>query len=96
MIDSFAKVWLLDLEGSLPMRLSFAFVLGAALLLSACGQTPTDRAITGAGLGAAGGAVVGTLVGAPFVGAMVGAAGGATVGAATDQSDIYLGKPVYK
>jgi len=78
------------------MRLSIAFVLGGALLLSACGQTPTDRAVTGAGFGAAGGAVVGALIGAPFVGAMVGAAGGATVGAATDPSDVYLGKPVYK
>ncbi len=78
------------------MRLSIACVLGASLLLSACGQTPTDRALTGAGFGAAGGAMVGALVGAPFIGAMVGAAGGATVGAATDQSDIYLGKPIYK
>ena len=78
------------------MRLSIAFVLGAALLLSACGQSPTDRAVTGAGIGAAGGAVVGALVGVPFAGAMVGAAGGAVVGAATDPSDVYLGKPVYK
>jgi osmotically inducible lipoprotein OsmB len=78
------------------MRISITFVLGAALLLSACGQTPTDRAVTGAGIGAAGGAMFGALIGAPFIGAMVGAAGGASVGAATDPSDIYLGKPVYK
>jgi osmotically inducible lipoprotein OsmB len=78
------------------MRRSVVLLFGAALLLSACGQTPKDRAVTGAGIGAAGGAVVGALVGAPFIGAMVGAAGGATVGAATDPSDIYLGKPVYK
>lgn len=78
------------------MRVSMALVLGAALMLAACGQTPTDRAVTGAGLGAAGGAMVGALVGAPAIGALVGAAGGATVGAATDLSEIYLGKPVYK
>lgn len=78
------------------MRVSLAFALTAALLLSACGQTPADRAVTGAGLGAAGGAVVGALVGAPAIGALVGAAGGASVGAATDPSQIYLGKPVYK
>jgi len=78
------------------MRVSVSLVLGGALLVSACGQTPTDRALTGAGMGAAGGAVVGALVGAPFIGAMVGAAGGATVGAATDPSQIYLGQPVYK
>jgi osmotically inducible lipoprotein OsmB len=78
------------------MRLSLASVLAAALLLSACGQTPSDRAVTGAGLGAAGGAIVGALVGAPAIGALAGAAGGAAVGAATDPSEIYLGKPVYK
>jgi osmotically inducible lipoprotein OsmB len=78
------------------MRLSVGLVFAAALLLSACGQTPTDRAVTGAGVGAAGGAMLGALVGAPGIGALVGAAGGATVGAATDPSQIYLGKPVYK
>lgn len=78
------------------MRLSIVMALGAALLLSACGQTPTDRAVTGAGIGAAGGAVVGALIGAPAIGALVGAAGGASVGAATDPSQIYLGQPVYK
>jgi osmotically inducible lipoprotein OsmB len=78
------------------MRVSIAAALGAALLLAACGQTPTDRAVTGAGIGAASGAIVGALVGAPAIGALVGAAGGASVGAATDPSEIYLGKPVYK
>ena len=79
------------------MRISIASALAAAaLLLAACGQTPTDRAVTGAGIGAAGGAVVGALVGAPAIGALVGAAGGASVGAATDPSQIYLGQPVYK
>jgi osmotically inducible lipoprotein OsmB len=78
------------------MRISLAFVLGAALLLSACGQTPTDRALTGAGFGAAGGAVVGALLGAPIIGALAGGAVGATAGAATDPSQIYLGAPVWK
>jgi len=78
------------------MRLSLGLVFAAALLLSACGQTPTDRAVTGAGIGAAGGAMMGAIIGAPAIGALVGAAGGATVGAATDSSQIYLGKPVYK
>ena len=78
------------------MRVSIVAAFGAALLLAACGQTPTDRAVTGAGIGAASGAIVGALVGAPAIGALVGAAGGASVGAATDPSEIYLGKPVYK
>ena len=38
----------------LTSRIPMTLALGAALLLSACGQTPTDRAMTGAGFGAAG------------------------------------------
>jgi len=78
------------------MRVSLCLALGAALLLSACGQTPTDRAMTGAGFGAAGGAIVGALAGAPMIGALVGGAAGAVAGAATDPSEIYLGNPVWK
>jgi len=78
------------------MRISVALVFASALALAACGQTTTDRALTGAGFGAAGGAMFGALIGAPAIGALVGAAGGATIGAATDASEIYLGKPVYK
>lgn len=78
------------------MRVSMALALGAALLLAACGQTPTDRALTGAGFGAAGGALLGSVVGAPMIGALAGGAIGATAGAATDPSQIYLGQPVWK
>ncbi len=80
------------------MRLSIAVavVFASALLLSACGQTPTDRALSGAGIGAAGGALLGSVVGAPGIGAMAGTAIGATAGAATDQSQVYLGKPIWK
>jgi osmotically inducible lipoprotein OsmB len=78
------------------MRLSSALILGSALLLAACGQTPTDRALTGAGVGAAGGALVGAVFGAPGIGALAGGAAGATVGAATDPSQVYLGQPVWK
>lgn len=78
------------------MRISVALAFGAALLLAACGQTPTDRALTGAGFGAAGGALLGSVVGAPMIGALAGGAIGATAGAATDPSQIYLGQPVWK
>ncbi len=78
------------------MRIPLSLALGAALLLSACGQTPTDRAMTGAGFGAAGGALIGSVVGAPLIGALVGGSAGAVAGAATDPSEIYLGKPVWK
>lgn len=78
------------------MRLSMVLALGSALLLAACGQTPTDRALTGAGFGAAGGALLGSVVGAPMIGALVGGSAGAVAGAATDPSEIYLGQPVWK
>lgn len=55
-------------------------ILGAA---AACGDNPTDRALTGGAAGAAGGAVVGSTVGHPVGGAVVGGLGGAAVGAAT-------------
>jgi len=56
-------------------------VLG--LLTAACGNNPTDRALTGGAIGAGTGAVVGSTVGAPVAGAVVGGATGAVVGAAT-------------
>jgi osmotically inducible lipoprotein OsmB len=58
-------------------------VLGALGLTAACGDNPTDRALTGGAAGAAGGAVVGSTVGHPVGGAVVGGLGGAAVGAAT-------------
>jgi uncharacterized membrane protein len=78
------------------MRISTAFALAAALALAGCGQTTTDRALTGAGFGAAGGALLGAVVGAPLIGALAGGAVGATAGAATDPSQVYLGQPVWK
>ncbi len=56
--------------------------------LAACGQTEENRALSGAGLGAAGGA----LVGAPLLGAGAGAA----TGAVTEEEDIDLGEPIWE
>ncbi len=70
------------------------FAVGIAL--SGCGTTPGDRGLSGAGIGAAGGAVIGAMVGAPLAGAAIGAASGAVVGAATSPSAIDLGKPVWE
>jgi osmotically inducible lipoprotein OsmB len=58
-------------------------VLSVLGLTAACGDNPTDRALTGGAAGAAGGAVVGSTVGHPVGGAVVGGLGGAAVGAAT-------------
>jgi osmotically inducible lipoprotein OsmB len=79
------------------MRLHvYAVVLALGLSLAACGTTTTDRAVSGAGIGAAAGAVGGALIGAPLVGAAIGAAAGGTIGAATQPSQVDLGKPVWK
>jgi hypothetical protein len=58
-------------------------LIAIGLALSACGNNPTDRALTGGAIGAGTGAVVGSTVGAPIAGAVIGGATGAVVGAAT-------------
>ena len=70
--------------------------IAATLLLAGCGNTTGDRALSGGGIGAAGGAVLGSLVGAPFAGALIGGGAGAATGAATSPSDVNLGTPVWK
>jgi len=60
-----------------------AALTGLGLLTAACGNNPTDRALTGGAIGAGTGAIVGSTVGAPIAGALVGGAAGAVVGAAT-------------
>ena len=72
-----------------------ALVLVAGL--AACGHNQADRAITGAGIGAAVGAA-GALVSDNDVGpgALVGGLVGGAIGAATTSEDFDLGTPVYK
>ena len=71
--------------------------LGLPLLLAACGDTTEDRAVSGAGIGAAGGAIIGAVTGiGPVGGALIGGAVGATAGAVTDPSQVNLGKPVWR
>ena len=69
----------------------------AAAVLSACGHTKSDRALSGgaigAGVGALGSSVTG---GSPLTGAVVGGAVGAAGGALTDSDDVNLGKPVWR
>jgi len=61
------------------------FVLGAILLTATgCGETWGQRAVTGGGIGAGSGAVIGALTGmGPLTGAVIGGAVGAGAGAAT-------------
>ncbi|RAW06945.1 hypothetical protein VO226_05850 [Halomonas elongata] len=63
-----------------------------AIGLSACGTTTGERALSGAGVGAAvGGAAAAVTGGDISRGAVIGAGAGAATGAATDEDDINLG-----
>ena len=78
----------------------FANVVGAVVLssmLAACGSSTTDRALSGAGIGAAGGAAVGAVTGgSPVTGAVLGGAAGAAIGGLTNKDDLDLGKPIWR
>lgn len=71
-------------------------LLLSALTLGACGNSTSDRALSGGAIGAGVGAVGGVLVGAPVAGAVIGGAAGAATGAFTDEEQIDLGKPVWR
>ncbi|MEM9046838.1 MAG: hypothetical protein AAGC81_19335 [Pseudomonadota bacterium] len=65
------------------MRAIF-ILLTASLALAACGQTRGERALTGAGIGAASGALGAEIVGGSVRGgALLGGLVGAAIGAAT-------------
>lgn len=66
-------------------------------LLAACGESKTDRALSGGGIGAGVGALGGTIAGGdPLTGAVIGGAVGAAAGGLTDKDDIDLGKPAWR
>jgi osmotically inducible lipoprotein OsmB len=77
------------------MKLIHAFCL--VLLLAACGETKTERGLSGAAIGAGAGAAGSAATGGNTLGGAVlgGAAGGAT-GVLTDDDDLDLGDPVWK
>jgi osmotically inducible lipoprotein OsmB len=66
------------------------------LTLAACGSSTSDRALSGAGIGAATGAVGGAIMGSPGTGALIGGAVGAAAGGLTDEDDVDLGKPWWR
>ncbi len=69
----------------------------AALLIAACGTTPQERGISGAGIGAAGGAIIGALTGLTVLeGALIGTGLGAAAGVYTDEKKLNLGEPLWK
>jgi osmotically inducible lipoprotein OsmB len=67
-------------------------VLALGLLtLTACGQSPGCRAVTGGAMGAAGGAAIGALAGNPLLGAAAGALAGGATGALTSPNQVSAG-----
>lgn len=80
------------------MKILYSTMLATAMLasLAACGDNPSDRALSGGGIGAGVGAVSGALLGSPVTGAVVGGAVGAAAGGLTKKEDIDLGKPVWR
>ena len=76
---------------------TWCFLPLLSLLLAACGETTGDRAVSGAGLGAASGAVLGAATGGNAgAGALIGAGVGGIGGAATSPNQVDLGKPVWR
>lgn len=66
-------------------------------LLAACGESKGDRALSGAGIGAAtGAAAAGITGGSVGTGALIGGAVGAAGGALTDKDDVNFGKPIWR
>jgi osmotically inducible lipoprotein OsmB len=78
-------------------RISTAvLIVGAPLLLGACGTNQGDRTVSGAGIGAAGGAILGAVTPlGPLGGALLGGAVGGATGALTTPSQVDLGKPIW-
>ena len=71
--------------------------LALVVSLSACGESRSDRALSGGAIGAGAGAVGSSLLGGSAVtGAVVGGALGAGAGAVTNSNDVNLGKPVWR
>ena len=79
------------------MLRSGGLLLCLAIAVGACGTTPGERAATGGGLGAAGGAIVGAITNlAVLEGVLIGGAIGAAAGALTGPDDLDLGEPIWK
>lgn len=72
-------------------------VVASVSVLTACGTTKEERAISGAGIGAGVGAIGSAVTGGSAgTGALIGAGVGAAAGALTDEKDVDLGKPIWK
>ena len=79
------------------MHRSLCVLVALGFVLAACGTTPEERGTTGAGIGAAGGAIIGAVTGLTVLeGALIGAGVGGVTGLLTDESQLNLGEPIWK
>lgn len=79
----------------MPKRVVMAAAL--SLALTACGNTAEDRGISGAGLGAAAGAILGAVTGLSVLeGALIGTGVGGVTGLLTDKDDLDIGDPIWE
>ena len=73
-----------------------ALVFGLGLFVTACGSSTGDRTLSGAGIGAAAGTIVGAVTGLSLLeGALIGAAAGGLTGALTSDDVVNLGDPIW-
>lgn len=78
-------------------KLALAVAAISVLGLAGCGSTKQDRALSGAGLGAAAGGAAGALSGGNILGgALLGGAAGGAAGYLTDPDDVNLGRPLWR
>ncbi len=76
---------------------SASVLCAAALVVAACGTTPEERGISGAGIGAVGGAIICAVTGLTVLeGALIGTGLGAAAGVFTDDKKLNLGEPLWK
>ncbi len=69
-----------------------SLLIVTAIATTACGSSKGERALSGAGIGAAAGGIgAAALGGNPWTGAAVGGVVGGATGALTDKNDINLG-----
>lgn len=81
-----------------PAPAAVLAITALALLVSACGTEPRERAAGGAMTGAGAGFITGLAFGGvgALPGALIGAGAGATTGALTTRDEVYLGEPVWR
>ena len=70
---------------------TLTLICASSIALAACGNTQTERALSGGGIGAGVGAAGAAITGGSILGgAALGGAVGAVTGAVTDKNDIDL------